>query len=289
MALGVTAVVVLYRPDDVLLSEQFVAVQPQVDRVIYVDNGSGRAALGRVANDPQVSVCGDGSNVGLAAALNTGLAMARDQGASHALLLDQDSVPSAGMVGTLRRGLDVSDRVLAVGPAIQDELTGQVEDFTRLRIGPNARIRPEAAPAEFFDVDFLITSGTLVRLDALDDAGWMDEDLFIDCIDFDWSFHARACGWRLLATFGTTLSHRRGDSVHRLPGGLPLRIHSATRLYYMHRNRVRLYRRSYVPLAWKVHDVARLVVKAGLLAVFVPGRAARLRAIARGIRDGVWA
>lgn len=284
---GTSAVIVLYRPEPDVVLTQFRALSGHVESIIYVDNGSGRAALGGVADRPDVTVLGDGSNVGLAAALNAGLAMARDQGATHALLLDQDSVPSAGMVDTLRRGLDAADRVVAVGPAILDELTGTVEDFTRLRIGPNARIRPQAAPAEFFDVDFLITSGTLLRLELLDQAGWMDPDLFIDCIDFDWSFRARSRGWRLLATFQTTLSHRRGDSVHRLPGGLPLRIHSATRLYYMHRNRIRLYRRDYVPVAWKVHDVARLMVKAVLLAVFVSRRRERLGAIARGIRDGV--
>ena len=80
---------------------------------------------------------------------------------------------------------------------------------------------------------------------------------------------------------------RRGDDVVRTPGGFPIRVHSPVRLYYMHRNRVRLYSRPYVPLAWKVHDFGRMIVKLGLLMVFVPQRLSRLRAVVRGLGDGV--
>ncbi|HRW18357.1 MAG TPA: glycosyltransferase family 2 protein [Dermatophilaceae bacterium] len=291
MAARVSAVVVLYHPELPLLAAQQVAVLEQVDELVYIDNGGGQEAVEALAAgavDPRVSVIGRGVNVGLARALNDGLAHVRQSSAAYALLLDQDSVPEPGCVATLLRGLDVAAEVVAAGPAIRDELTGQVEHFARLRLPLNSRIDPKHPPvSEFFDVDFLITSGTLLRMDLLERAGPMDDALFVDCIDFDWSFRARSRGLRLIATFATTLSHRRGDQIHQLPGGLPLRIHSATRLYYMHRNRVRLYRRGYVPLAWKVHDIGRLVVKLALLLTFVPGRAARASAVARGLRDGL--
>lgn len=289
----VGAAVVLYHPDLPLLVAQRDAVLDQVDEVLYVDNGMSAGDLAvltqtGVGDPARVSVVGDGVNVGLARGLNLALAEAARRGWTHCLLLDQDSVPVRGMVDILREGLATEGSVVAVGPAIQDELTGVVEDFARLRLPLNTRIRSaEADQPSFFDVDFLITSGTLIAMDLLDRAGFMDESLFIDCIDFDWSFRARSRGLRLLATFRTTLSHRRGDSVHALPGGGVLRVHSADRMYYMHRNRVRLYRRPYVPVAWKVHDVARLVVKLALLTVFVPHRRARMVAALRGIRDGL--
>lgn len=287
MPQAVAAAVVVFRPEADVLAAQRAATLPQVAELVYVDNGGARAALAGTADAHRVRVLGDGRNAGLASGLNVALRDARERGHRYCLLLDQDSIPSPGMVAALLRAFGEGASVLASGPAILDELSARVEDFARLRVGPNLRIRAGEHPRGFFDVDFLITSGTLVRLDLLDAAGWMDEGLFIDSIDFDWSFRARSRGFRLLATFETTLSHRRGDHVHRLPGGLPLRIHSATRLYYMHRNRVRLYRRPYVPVAWKVHDLARMLVKAGLLALFVPGRRARLAAIGTGLRDGL--
>jgi rhamnosyltransferase len=292
VVLSVNAVVVLYRPNGELLLQQFRALRPQVDRVVYFDNGGGADVLRAtgILDNSGAQLIGDGSNVGLASGLNVSMLSLGPQG--HALLLDQDSVPAPDLVATLLRGFHAphgSRRpVVAVGPAIVDELESRPEYFTRLRLLRNQRISSAAdAATEFFDVDFLITSGTLVDLQRLPAAGLNDESLFIDCVDFDWSFAATAHGFALLATFSTTLSHRRGDDLMRTPGGFPIRIHSPARLYYMHRNRVRLYTRSYVPLAWKVHDVGRLIVKAGLLMIFVPQRGARLRAILRGLRDGL--
>jgi rhamnosyltransferase len=289
---GANAIVVLYQPSSELLLRQFRALREQVDTVVYFDNGGGADALRTTAitEDAGVRLLGGGRNVGLATALNLALLSLGDSG--HALLLDQDSIPAPGLVSTLLRGFtaphDTKRPVVAIGPAIVDEIEGKPEYFTRLRIFRNRRINSAAdAATEFFDVDFLITSGTLIDLALLPSAGLNDESLFIDCVDFDWSFRATSRGFALLATFSTTLSHRRGDDLVRAPGGLPIRIHSPARLYYMHRNRVRLYRRSYVPLAWKVHDVGRLVVKLGLLMLFVPQRLARLSAALRGIADGL--
>lgn len=293
MAKQVWAIVVLYHPEPGLVEAQYAAVQSQVDRVVYVDNGGGREALSvvftRSAEGSAVEVIGDGVNLGLGAALNAALERATQSDAAYALLLDQDSIPEPDMVANLRRGFDL-DRgtVLAVGPAILDELTGRLEYFARLGLPVNRRVHTaQQAGAEFFDVDFLITSGTLVQVDLLAQAGVMDAELFIDSIDFDWSFHARSRGFRLLATFSAVLRHRRGDDVQHLPGGRVLRLHSSTRAYYMHRNRVRLYRRPYVPLAWKVHDVVRMVVKLAVMAVFAPDRRGKLTAALRGLRDGL--
>jgi rhamnosyltransferase len=289
---GATAIVVLYEPSGELVLQQFRAVQAQVDEIVYYDNGGGAEVLrdAGLLREEAVRIMGDGTNVGLATALNAALLSLGTDG--HALLLDQDSVPAPNLVATLLRGLhephDTRRPVVAVGPAIVDELENRPEYFTRLRILRNRRITEAAdAATEFFEVDFLITSGTLIDLARLPAAGLNDESLFIDCIDFDWSFAATSRGFALLATFSTTLSHRRGDHLVRTPGGLAIRIHSPARLYYMHRNRVRLYTRGYVPLAWKLHDVVRLVVKLLLLMIFAPERPARLRAALRGIADGL--
>ncbi len=294
-ALGVDALVVLYRPDPDLVRDQLTAVAPQVDRVLYVDNGGGRAALAGLGalGDPNIAVLGSGDNVGLARALNLGLAdIAGRAGTEFALLLDQDSIPDTELVATLRRCFGAyaprGRPVAAIGPAIVDTLRGVPEYFTRLHVLANTRIRSEAdAGAEAFEVDFLITSGSLVHLPALDVVGDMDERLFIDSVDFDWSFRAVHRGYALLATFAATLAHRRGDEMVTRAGLPAIRVHSATRLFYMHRNRVWLYRRAYVPLAWKVHDVGRMLAKLLLLALVVPGRRRNLAAVARGLRAGV--
>lgn len=290
-----SAVVVLYHPDPELVKQQYEAVSGQVDSIVYVDNSGGRAALADVGVLDAVgtTVLGTGENVGLAAALNLALEELTDRGAKFALLLDHDSVPEPGMVQTLLHELEASSPPrppAAIGPAIVDMLPERTElradSFARFRLPLNERIHPRSDPAAF-EVDFLITSGTLLRLETLDRIGLMDERLSIDSVDFEWSFRAAAAGYSLLATFGARLLHRRGDQLHHVVGSHSIRIHSPGRLYFMYRNRFLLYRRRYVPIAWKVHDFARMLLKGTLLATVAPQPWANLKAMCRGIRDGM--
>ena len=62
-------------------------------------------------------------------------------------------------------------------------------------------------------------------------------------------------------------------------------MHSPERIYYMTRNRVRLYGRRYVPLKWKVKDVLRMIAKFAALVLFVSPRMAYARMTALALRD----
>jgi rhamnosyltransferase len=118
----------------------------------------------------------------------------------------------------------------------------------------------------------------------------MDERLFIDNIDMEWCFRAKAKGYRLLGVSDALLYHRLGDSVRRLPfPGIDkaVLIHSPRRQYYIMRNRLLLYRRAYVPLAWKCADFPRLLFKLVYFSLFVAPRRENLRMMWRGLRDGL--
>jgi rhamnosyltransferase len=291
----VWAIVILYRPQAEAVRRQHEALRAQVAGIVYYDNGDGRATLDRLdltASDA-VRCLGDGQNVGIAEGLNRGLALVRELGAARALLLDQDSVPAADMVAALAETQDRAGaqgaRVGAVGPAIFDELTGAPEPFghavTRAarRPPPNAAVR--AAPVELF---YLITSGTLVSLAVIDAVGAMESSLFIDAVDFEWSYRARARGYRFYGSWGARLHHNRGEGMHRVPVlGLKIRLHSATRHFYIFRNHLRLCFRPYLPTAWKLRGLWYLVQRTVLFGLFVPGRLAHLRAMSRGTWQGL--
>ena len=296
------AVVVLHHPDADLCRAQWESLVDQVDGVIYVDNGAGAGVLAGTAgvlagtggmptastgpavseqpSRPVVEVTSGHGNLGVAGGVNLGVKRAMARGASRVLLLDQDSVPAPGMVKVLGDILDSDARIAGAGPSIKDALEDRTEHFVRLRLPTNLRI-PAGSQSHPFDVDFLITSGSLLRCGLIGSIGGMDERLFIDSVDFEWSFRAKAAGYRLVATFATYLEHRRGDSIRRI-GPLPIRLHSAARLYYMYRNRVRLYFRPYVPVEWKAHDIVRMILKAILILLFVPRRKTHLGGIVRG-------
>lgn len=292
---AVWAVVVLYNPEADAVRRQHAATSPQVAGIVYYDNGRGRETLAQLGllDRPEVRLVGDGENRGIAEALNGGLALvqAMTPPPAFALLLDQDSVPSAGMVahlvGDYRKVTRDGQQVAAIGPGIFDALHGRLEGFGQAVDFRKRRFTTHTPDGRPFEVFYLITSGTLVPVALLPALGLMEASLFIDAVDFEWSFRARARGYRLLATYATTLEHRRGERLHRPLPGVGIRLHSTRRLFYMYRNHFRLCFRRYMPPVWKIRGLWYLLVRATLFILFVPGRLANLAAIARGTWEGL--
>jgi rhamnosyltransferase len=230
-------------------------------------------------------------NRGLAAALNEGIAHARaTPEVSHVLLMDQDSVPEAGMVAALKRALDRRGRdarVAAVGTRFRDPREGTDAPFVRIRFPVNRQLRCNG-DCDGVACDFLITSGSLVPLRTLDGIGGMDESLFIDNVDLEWCFRATSKGYALFGVCGTRMLHHHGATRHRVPG-VPrgVVVHTPRRLFYMMRNRVLLYRRACTPRRWIAQDVPRLVVKFLLFALLIAPRRKNVRCMLAGLRAGI--
>jgi len=285
-ASSIAAVVVTYRPDIAMLQVLLDALRPQVDRLWLVDNASPDLdAIRALAATRAIDVVANDRNLGVGAALNQGIAAARAAGCDHVLLMDQDSLPAPGMVarlhGALRSG---AARLAAAGPAHVDARSGQVAPFVRIGFPFNRKRCP--GPGETVECDFLITSGCLIPLRALAAVGDMDAGLFIDNIDLEWCFRARARGYRLVGVADARMEHRIGDRLHWRPGGRAA-VHGPARLYTIMRNRVLLYRRRDTPGRWIAQDVPRAILKFLGFSLVVAPRAANLRAMLRGLRDGL--
>lgn len=291
-ATGVCAVVVTWNPDLAVLDQVLAVLVPQVDRVVLVDNATpGSALRDACTRYASLSFITLPENLGLAAALNTGIARARSlPGASRVLLLDQDSVPDPGMVAALAAALDrttSSGPVAAVGPCYRDARENADAPFVAIRFPFNRKLRCRA-PGDVVRCDFVITSGCLIPLAVLDAVGPMDAALFIDNVDLDWCFRATAAGFAVYGVCAARLRHHLGQSRHRVPG-MPrgIVVHPPRRLFYMMRNRVLLYRRAHTPRRWIAQDLPRLALKLLLFSVWVPPRRTNLRCMLAGLRAGI--
>lgn len=292
MAGGVCATIVTWRPDPALLAQVVAAIAPQVDEVVLFDNGSDGAALDALRALAEAQGCTllcSADNVGLAAGFNRGIAHARDRGHGFALLLDQDSVAGDGMVAALlaaHASLSATAKVGAVGPCFHDPRSGLPAPFVRIGFPFNHKL--SGAAGEHVDCDFLISSGCMIPLPVLDEVGGMDESLFIDNVDLDWSFRARHAGYRLFGVCDARMQHSIGDRLlpsRWVPTGVL--VHGPARLYYIMRNRVLLYRRVHVPRTWIAQDLPRLCGKFMRMSLFIRPRLGNLRAMAAGLRDGL--
>jgi len=286
------AVVVTFNPDTERLRQVIAAVARQVGAIIVVDNGSAispAATLTGLSPNP-LSLVTLGDNYGVAAAQNIGLAWARERGCTHVLLLDHDAVASPGMVAALLAEMRAhqarGEQVAAVGPLIRDPRRAAPAPFFRLTPWSVRRIEFADAGQPSARVDFLISAGVLLALDAQEQIGTLEESLFIDYVDLEWSLRARRHGYRLYGHYGTALDHRLGDEPLRLFGYL-MTAHSPLRHYYLARNALALWQLPHTPWTWVLADALHLLRKFLVFSTLAPRRFSHCGMMLRGFADGL--
>jgi rhamnosyltransferase len=169
--------------------------------------------------------------------------------------------------------------VIAVGPNILDYRSGKL-DITR-DINTNH---------EYTEVDFLISSGTMIDLKKFLLIGGFRSNYFIDHVDTEWIFRCRRFGYRVLVSNKALLDHEIGDRVLRFNvGSLYYKIyyHNPLRDYYMFRNTIILVFDSSCPWVWKYKLLFRIPKFMGYFLIFGEKRLLRLRFMVKGIWHGI--
>lgn len=256
MSEKVAAIIVTYNPELSILTKNISSMRGQVDRIYVIDNNSSNQTeiTNLCCESEQISLVKLDSNKGLSFAQNIGLKMAKKEGAFYAILFDQDSILDDDGVLMLRsefrKYTNSHKLVAAIGPSFYDEKTKKPYHPT-VFCGPFLLDRYKNKSV--IEVDFIIASGCMLRLDLLDTIGYMNDNLFIDYIDVEWSYRAKSYGYKLLLHRGVTMSHSIGDSRANLLFK-SVSIHSAYRRYYLFRNYIYISKLSYVALGYKVRE-----------------------------------
>ena len=289
------AIVVTYNPELDVLSRELELVIPQVDKIWLVDNASS-SSLATWVDDlglhDKLELVRMPSNLGLGAAQNAGIQLACSAGATHALILDQDSQPMPDMVDRLLAASDQLQSsgvpVAAVAPVYADSATGPASGFVRL--GWLDFKKQTVLPGQdVVEADFVISSGSLIPVSVLDDIGPMDESLFIDHVDTEWCLRAQSKGYKLFGVAGARMVHMLGDRRARIWflrwRNVP--YHAPFRYYYILRNSLLMQRRLYMPLKWRVAEALRCLRVLVFYGLFAPRRGECLRMMFKGLWHGV--
>jgi len=288
----IASVTVTYQPDLIALRQQLVSLQWQVQKMFVVDNGSTaplRQELTALCLEYDADLEVLPYNSGIAHAQNIGIGAALAQNASLILLMDQDSESVAGMVDTLAHALNESPQAAAAGPRSIDRRTGHSSFLIDTGIWPRLCALDQKTPHDPIEVGFLISSGTLIRVQALGSATPMQSDWFIDHVDSEWCLRVRSQGWKLLGVPNAHLMHRLGDEVTKIwfLRWRQVAHHSPLRDYYMFRNSIFLVKKNYVQLRWKLFFLSRLFQYAGFFLIFTPKRIVRAKMMMEGLLDGL--
>ncbi len=276
--------IVLYNPDIDRLKLNIESVCRDAERIYLCDNGS------KNLEEIKQLLCAfggtvlleNGKNLGVAAALNVLCERASNDGFSHLLTLDQDSVCGTGML-----------KLLAL-------YAGEEEYGIVAPLELNEGEEPPKALPTISEQNRVITSGSLTSLSAWKAVGGFDERMFIDLVDHDFCAALHLKGYKIVTVRDAVLYHRLGESKEilffkRFFGWLPVRAfksplythnHSPLRTYYYARNTFYFINKYKGTGAISVAAERRvflrwLVLKLG----FEKQKTLKLKAIIKGVRD----
>jgi rhamnosyltransferase len=271
------------------------SLENQVDVIFVIDNTPVNESVPEdelFRPHPQVPLhyTAQGENTGIAAAQNSGIHQALATGASHIILFDQDSLPSAGMIQRLLSAEDklIHDglQVAAVGPVTIDERNGSVSPAVRYSYLGLRTIPVDLSNSTMVESHFLMASGCLIRASALSTVGLMREDLFIDWVDNEWGLRARNMGLRCYIVPEARMKHSVGDGVFILLGK-QMHLHTETRNYYLLRNAIYLMRVRTMGLRWKLSFLPRLPLYLVIYPLLGEHKLRHFATLLRAVLDGM--
>ena len=217
--LDVSAVLVTYNPNLDELRASVIAIADQVSDIFIIDNCSrnfSNSWLSKLENEfiAKIHLRSLSDNLGIGAGHNVGIQQAKIIGSSFILLLDQDSQVAPNMVAVLRAAYDSlrnkGIKVAALGPQYCDSDNGALSQFVRVGFWRFNRVIGETA-SSVVEADFLVSSGSLLALSAIETVGLMDEGLFIDHVDTDWCFRAKYLGFQIFGVCNALMTHSLGE------------------------------------------------------------------------------
>ncbi len=211
----------------------------QVDKVVVVDNSADPQVKEMLCSLPQadeIAFIFNETNVGLSRALNQGLRYSMDADYQWTLFLDQDSTLAEDMVPEMLRSYgqladEARESIAMVVPVVFDRNFGEILPSVITTPFLNKKVRN---PAGDCFVHFHITSGSLLRNALVSRIGLMNENLFIDYIDFDYCFRILNNELKILLSKKALLYHSLAETRQKL--FFSYREHSPIRVYYQTRN-----------------------------------------------------
>jgi GT2 family glycosyltransferase len=255
--------------------------------VLVVDNGSIDYSADMVETRfPEARLIRTHRNLGFAAGNNIGIRASR---ARYVLLLNSDTVVPRGAITRLVRFADAAPEAAFIGPKVLNpngSLQYSCRSFPNLRAAllrntPLQRFfRQNSAVRDYLmtdwshneprEVDWLSGCCLLVRREAVEKIGLLDEDYFMYCEDMDWCYRAQASGWKSLYYPGAQIVHEVGKSSDKLPRRM---------IAFHHLSMYKFYRKHYgTHASWPERVVVALGLAARAIVTIMSTHLMRLRA-----------
>lgn len=230
------------------LGSLFTATDGLAIEVFVVDNASSDDTPTAVAAAfPRVRLIANATNEGFAKANNRAL---RESKGRYVLLLNPDTLIPPDTLGPMARFLDDNPRVGMAGCRV-DRPDGRLDEackrtfptpitafarFTGLdRMFPKALggySRMADDPSGRFEVDSVVGAFMMVRREAVEDVGGLDEEFFMFGEDLDWAYRMKEKDWAVWYVGDHRVIHHKGASVRKDPHRMNWHFHRSMILFH---------------------------------------------------------
>ena len=201
--------------------------------IIVVDNASDDGSIEMVRRRfPKVLLVASKSNLGFAKANNIGLKQARGK---YILLINPDTLVQEDTLQVMIRFFEENPDVGLAGCKIMNpDGTFQLAcrrsfpapwaAFTKMTglstLFPGSRLFGRynltyLNPDETYEIDAVSGSFLMVRREAYEQVGGLDEDFFMYGEDLDWCYRIQRSGWKNYYVHSTQIIHYKGESTKR--------------------------------------------------------------------------
>ena len=274
------SILVAYNPQDDELLLAVDRLKHQTDIVVVCNNSDYDVEF----EDEQVKVFNFRDNLGIAKAQSIGMKWAFENGADFIVQMDQDSIPDDKLVINL---FSCYDELTIKGYRIG--LVGSVNyDKDSLKVS-----KPKVDKGIFIEnesyvrINQVISSGSLIPKKTYELIGVMEDDLFIDAVDYEYCWRIAHQGFIVVKNLDAKIAHKFGDGTKNI-FGIEVIMPSPIRHYYQYRNLILLISREYVPTYWKITISIKKLLKLFFLPFVFDKRMERLVYMSKGIRDGIF-
>jgi rhamnosyltransferase len=203
---------------------------------------------------------------------------AKENNYEWVLLFDQDTVVSCNLVSTLSgcyTNIEASEKVGIIGAGYSDKR----EKEQSSGIADNLK-----------EVKFVITSGSLISINVLDDVGQFKDDLFIDFVDIEYCLRAHKKGYKILQLETSLMQHKIGsETTHKMIWkDTATSNHSPLRRYFMMRNNIIVVKEYiFIYPRWAFASLFERLISTIKMCLFERERIPKLKYSVMGFIDGI--
>ncbi|WP_314590263.1 glycosyltransferase family 2 protein [Paenibacillus terrigena] len=223
--------------------------------VIVIDNNSSDDSVEHFQHHyPSTHLIANQENVGFSRANNQGMRIAKGR---YILLLNSDTIVEPDTFDTMLQFMDSHPEVGASGCKLilpdgsldkacrRGFPTPSASFYYAFGLSKMFPNNPRfnqyqlgyLSPDESYPIDCLVGAFMLVRREAIDQVGMLDEEFFMYGEDIDWCYRIKQAGWQNYYYAGTFITHYKGASSRRKPFKIIYEFHRA--MYLFHRKHYR--------------------------------------------------